>query len=196
VNAVTATKKQVQSSTLSVKATTASRKRVATNATANSVATGNTKVSVSPTSIQSSQDDIPLKKRKVVTFAPATSTSSSTDDDTATSGGPTVESKLNRARTKFAAASARAERSRRRQAIHQEQEHQQQMFNFQNHHHLSLPVKKLQKKRVSKGSTIRNHSRKLLPPVDRNNVIKVPMLTGTLYLYQGQRRHAEFVRRV
>jgi hypothetical protein len=197
VNEATATKNQ------SMKATTSSRKRVVTNTTAsNSAALGNAKVSTtSPTTILSSHDDIPLKKRKVVTFASTTSTFSSSDDDddTATSGGTPVGtelSKSNRARKKLAAASARAERSRRRQAIHEEQEHLQP-FDFQNHpHHYHLPGKKILKKRGGKEPAIRHPSRKLLPSVDRNNVIKVPMLTGTLYLYQGTHRRAEFVRRV
>lgn len=88
-----------------------------------------------------------------------------------------IESKLSRAR-----ASAREQRSRRRQAKIDDD---------------IIPgvndALYVAEKRAGLPPSLQQHKRQRL---DDGDVVKVKLLTGTLYLYRGKQRRAEFIRRV
>jgi hypothetical protein len=110
------------------------------------------------------------KPRKTVTFEETTGTTASESDTS----------------HKKAAASAREERSRRRQAALQEQKS------------AKLLIHTSQMMRRRKPDNRRSHKKKAVARDDDDdkNVVRVPMLTGTLFLYKGPNARAVFVRSV
>jgi hypothetical protein len=109
------------------------------------------------------------KKRKTVSFAPP-----------GTEDASDASSDISK---KAAAASAREERSRRRQAVLEEQQQLLSQEHRRNAHN-------------SRGANRKNGRNKDPALDDEKDVVRVPMLTGTLFLYKGQHRRAEFVRNV
>eukprot|EP00521_Asterionellopsis_glacialis_P016616 CAMPEP_0195294460 /NCGR_PEP_ID=MMETSP0707-20130614/15060_1 /TAXON_ID=33640 /ORGANISM="Asterionellopsis glacialis, Strain CCMP134" /LENGTH=266 /DNA_ID=CAMNT_0040355441 /DNA_START=42 /DNA_END=842 /DNA_ORIENTATION=- len=128
------------------------------------------------------EDLIDRKKKKMVAFSEAGSPMAS-DNNGADSSSPLTDGKV----------SAREQRSLRRQAMIQEDAP------------LSLPDEKSHKKKRSlevllnkcgngsKAGPNCNHGNKR--PRKDEEVVKIPMNTGTLYLHRGLHRRATFVRR-
>jgi hypothetical protein len=161
-------------STPNVATTTMSRKREATispdSSNSNKIA-GN-----STNEFESTNNNKSKKSRKTVTF----------DGKTDVNATPANSESDNSKRSRTAAQLAREQRSRRRQAA--------QSIDGSDHIVVAATQRKadnrINHKKKSLGSTSKNSTE-----VD-TNVVRVPMLTGTLILYRGAHPRAVFVRRV
>ena len=135
------------------------------------------------------------RKREAVTPDAETITSSSSSSSSGNEASNITKSKRSKTTSvsfaddidnnKTAAARAREERSRRRQATHPEPV----MANINNRKH-RIDHRRSQKKTLTPPSSLADNKH------DAKDVVRVPMLTGTLILYRGRNRRAEFVRNV